>query len=322
MSALQHALDPMGPQAAHIAQLWWITVAACAVVFVAILAALAIALWRSPRASESTPGDAGPLHREEPRPWRGVTAAVAISAVGLFGLLVASVATDHALATMDISNPLGIEIVAHQWWWDIHYTDADPAKSFSTANEMHIPVGRPVLLTLKSGDVIHSFWVPNLHGKKDLIPGRTTTFPIRADQAGTYRGQCAEYCGVQHAYMALLVVAEAPEAFEQWRAAQAAPAAPAPAGDAAAKGRGLFLSGSCMMCHAVRGTPANARAGPDLTHVASRPWIGAGRLRRDASTVEQWIADPQRFKPGVNMPAHHVPDDQLKALAAYMESLR
>ena len=319
MKAIQHALEPMGPQAAHIAQLWWLTLAACAVVFIAILVALAIALRRAPRALETTPGDATPLHRAEPRSRHAVAIATAISTAGLFALLVASVATDHALATMPLKDPLSIEVVAHQWWWDVHYADADPAKSFTTANEIHVPVGRPVLLTLKSDDVIHSFWVPNLHGKKDLIPGRTSTFPIQADHAGTFRGQCAEYCGAQHAYMAFFVVAEAPDAFERWRAAQAAPAAE-PAGDAA-QGRDLFLSGSCMLCHAVRGTTANAHKAPDLTHVASRAWIGAGRLRNEPANVAQWIRDPQQFKPGVNMPSHPVPDDQLKALSAYMGSL-
>ena len=320
MKALQHALDPAGPQAAHIAQLWWITLVVCAVVFLAILVALAIALWRRPRATEATAGDPTPLHVHEPRPRNAVVAATAISTVGLFGLLVASVSTDRALATLPLGDPLSIEVVAHQWWWDVHYGDADPSKAFTTANELHIPVGRPVLLTLKSDDVIHSFWVPNLHGKRDLIPGRTATFPIRADRPGEFRGQCAEYCGAQHAYMAFFVVAEPQDAFERWRAAQAASAAE-PSGDAA-KGRDLFVSGSCMLCHAVRGTTAGAHKAPDLTHVASRSWIGAGRLKNEPANVRRWIEDPQAFKPGVNMPAHHVPADQLDALAAYMGSLR
>jgi cytochrome c oxidase subunit 2 len=320
MKAIQHALAPAGPQAAHIADLWWITVAASAIVFVAILAALAIALWRRPRATEATAGDPRPLHEHEPRPRRAVFVATAVSAAGLFGLLVASVMTDHALANLPLRDPLAIEIVAHQWWWDIHYSDPEPSKSFSTANEVHIPVGRPVLLTLKSADVIHSFWVPNLHGKRDLIPGRTATFPIQADKAGTYRGQCAEYCGAQHAYMGMFVVAEAPEAFERWRAAQAA-SAPEPTG-AAAQGRDLFLSGSCMLCHAVRGTTADGRTGPDLTHVASRKTLAAGRLPNDAQTMTQWITDPQQFKPGTNMPAHALPAAQMQALVAYVESLK
>ena len=322
MKAIQHALDPAGLQAAHIADLWWLTIAVCGVVFVAILAALAIALRRAPRASEATPADTAPLHAHEPRTRHVVQWATAISAIGLFALLVASVTTDRALATMPLQQPLTIEVTGHQWWWDVHYPDADPAKAFTTANEVHIPVGRPVLLSLKAGDVIHSFWVPNLHGKRDLIPGRTATFPIQADKAGTYRGQCAEYCGAQHAYMAFFVVAESPEDFERWRAAQAAPASDPASGTPAAQGHDLFLSGSCMMCHAIAGTPANARLGPNLTHVASRGWIGAGRLENRHELLVKWIKDPQAFKPGVNMPAHHVPEGQLEALAAYLEGLK
>ena len=322
MKAIQHVLDPAGPQAAHISALWWLTVAMCGVVFVAILAALAIALLRAPRATEATPGDPTPLHAHEPRSRHVVQWATAISAIGLFALLVASVLTDRALATMPLPQPLTIEVTGHQWWWDVRYPDPDPAKAFTTANEIHVPVGRPVLLSLKGGDVIHSFWVPNLHGKRDLIPGRTATFPIQADKPGTYRGQCAEYCGAQHAYMAFFVVAQSPEDFERWRAAQAtAPADPA-SGTPAAQGRDLFLSGSCMMCHAVQGTTANAHLGPDLTHVASRAYIAAGRLENGHDTLVQWIRDPQQFKPGVTMPAHHVPDGELQALAAYLEGLK
>jgi cytochrome c oxidase subunit 2 len=320
MNALHHALAPAGPQAAHIAWLWWFTMIVCGVVFVAVLVALAIALRRAPRAPAGTPADISSLHGTEPRLRRSVIGAIALSILGLAALLVASVATDRALARLPLGGALGIEVVANQWWWDVRYQDADPERAFATANELHIPVGRPVLLTLKSNDVIHSFWVPNLHGKKDLIPGRTSTLQLQADAPGTYRGQCAEFCGAQHAFMAFFVVAEAPEAFERWAEAQRRPAAE-PRDAQQARGREIFLSGSCMLCHAIQGTGANARKGPDLTHVASRATLAAGRLPNDAQNLQAWIADPQRFKPGVNMPAHKLPGEQLQALTAYLRSL-
>ena len=318
---MMHALHPAGVQAAHIAQLWWFTVAVCGVVFVAVLAALFVALRRAPRAVEATPPDLTSLHAPEPRVRRPVIGAVVISAAGLLALLVASVATDRALASMSLVDALGIEVVGHQWWWDVHYDDPDPGRTFATANEIHIPVGRPVLLTLKSDDVIHSFWVPNLHGKKDLIPGRTATLQLRADQPGTFRGQCAEFCGAQHAFMAFVVVAEPAEQFEKWAEAQRQPAAE-PNDAQQAQGRELFVSGSCMLCHAIHGTAAQGRKAPDLTHVASRATLAAGRLPNDAQHLSAWIADPQKFKPGVNMPPHSIPDEQLRAIVAYLGNLR
>ena len=169
--------------------------------------------------------------------------------------------------------------------------------------------------------MIHSLWVPNLHGKKDLIPGKTSSIVLQAEAPGTYRGQCAEFCGVQHAFMAFFVVAEQPEAYERWAQAQRQPAQE-PAEASAQRGKELFLSGSCMMCHAVQGTTANARKGPDLTHVASRATLAAGRLPNDRTSLASWIRDPQQAKPGTNMPAHNVPQDQLDALVAYLEGLK
>jgi cytochrome c oxidase subunit 2 len=319
MNGLHNALDAAGPQSAHIAGLWWFTLALCGVVFVLVLAAFAWALRRAPRADESTPARSeGP---DSKRVRLTIAGAVGISAIGLFALLVASVTTDRALAHLPVQDALHVEVVAHQWWWDIHYDDKDVSKMFGTANELHIPVGRPVIVTLKSDDVIHSFWVPSLHGKKDLIPGRTSTIELRADRAGTYRGQCAEFCGLQHAFMAFLVVATPSDEFEQWADAQRA--TPPESSDAAVvRGKELFLSGSCMLCHAVQGTDAAARKAPDLTHVASRATLAAGTLANTPENMSRWIADPQAIKPGVNMPAHPLPQADLAALVAYMETLR
>ena len=321
MDALHHVLDPAGSQAAHIAGLWWITVAICAAVFVAILVALLVALRRAPRATPQTPPDITPLHAPEKRAVSVVVGALALSIVGLSVLLVASVGVDRALAQLPLNDAVNLEITAKQWWWDVHYDDADPSRAFSTANEIVVPVGRPVLVKLKADDVIHSFWVPNLHGKKDLIPGRIATTQFIADRAGTYRGQCAEFCGLQHAFMAFIVTAVPPEQYERWADAQRKPAAE-PSGDAAKHGRDLFLSGTCMMCHAIQGTPANAHKGPDLTHVASRATLAAGTIPNTAERLAAWISDPQKIKPGVNMPSHHVAREDLDALVAYVGGLK
>jgi cytochrome c oxidase subunit 2 len=178
-----------------------------------------------------------------------------------------------------------------------------------------------VIVELNAADVIHSFWVPNLHGKKDLLPGQTTTIRLRADRAGTYRGLCAEFCGLQHAWMDYAVVAEPQADFDAWSARQRQDA-PEPADEATKRGRDLFLSGSCMLCHAIQGTPGGGRQAPDLTHIASRASLGAGRLANTAENLAAWIRDPQQFKPGVNMPAHPLPDADMNALVAYLETLQ
>jgi len=314
------ALLPAGPQAVALANLWWVLLAACVLVFVAVMAALAWALWRAPRATTASAPDT-PQRAGEARMRRWVGAAVVVSGMLLLLLLAASAFTDRALAGLPLGDAVHIELTGHQFWWEARYDDADPSRIFTTANELHVPVGRPVLLTLRASDVIHSFWVPSLHGKKDLIPGRESTFAFRADRAGIYRGQCAEFCGWQHANMALLVIADEPGAYEQWASAQRAPAS-APASDEERRGRELFATSTCAMCHAVAGTLAQGRRAPDLTHVASRLTIAAGTLPNTAATRAAWILDPQQFKPGVNMPPHEFAPQDLAALGAFLGSLR
>jgi cytochrome c oxidase subunit 2 len=314
-------LHAAGPQADKIAQLWWFTLALCAVALLAILAALGYALWRAPRASADTPADVEAMYQPQPGAKKAVIAAVAASIVGLLAILVTTAFTDRSLARLPLAGAINVQVVANQWWWDVRYDDPDPAKVFSTANELYIPVGRPVLLTLRSNDVIHSFWVPNLAGKKDLIPGHTTTLQLQADQPGKYRGQCAEFCGLQHAFMAFLVTAVTPEEYEGWAERQRSPAAE-PGGAREKRGRELFLTGTCMMCHAIQGTTANGRRAPDLTHVASRETLAAGRLQNNAQQLAAWIADPQKHKPGVNMPSHRIAEEDLDALVAYLGTLR
>ena len=318
----QNSLLPAGPQSAHIHDLWWLTVAICTFVFTAIVAALLLALWRTPRAQAL---DAAGQHAPAPvehAARRRVIVAISASIALLLLLIVASFFTDRALASLDASNPVEIEVTGNQWWWEIRYTDkADPSRSFTTANELHIPVGQPIAVTLKSSDVIHSFWLPNLHGKKDMIPGRRTTLNLRADEPGVYRGQCAEFCGYQHAHMAFLVTAESAADFEAWSERQRQPAA-APTDADASHGREIFLSTTCIMCHAIQGTSASARRGPDLTHVASRSTLAAGALANNADNLESWIRDPQQHKPGATMPGHILPREDLHALATYLGGLK
>lgn len=317
----QNALRPAGIQAERIFDLWNLTLIICTLVFVAVVAAFLYAIRRAPRADESTPPDIKPLTTADPVTRRSVLAAVMVSTLLLFVLLVADITTDRALAQLPLSDGLHIELTGHQWWWEARYSGEPASQGFTTANELHIPVGKPVVLTLKSTDVIHSFWVPNLHGKKDMIPGRTATIELRADKPGVYRGQCAEFCGYQHAKMALLVIAEPQTQYDAWAARQRRPAEN-PTTELAVQGQKIFLSGTCVMCHTVQGTPANAMFGPDLTHVASRRTLAAGTLPNTDTHRLAWMADPQEFKPGTNMPPTRVSPEELQALAAYLDVLK
>jgi cytochrome c oxidase subunit 2 len=279
----------------------------CTAVFVLVLAAVALAVRRG-RA-----GGDRPSHRALQT---GVGAAIAVTVVTLVVLLFDSVITGRAVASLHEDHPLSIQITGNQWWWNVVYQDPLPSQHFTTANEIHLPVGKPVALMLRADDVIHSFWAPNLDGKMDLIPGRLNTAWLRADRAGVFRGQCAEYCGLQHANMALTIVVEPPDAFERWRQAQIRPAAE-PSTPEQVAGREIVERGPCALCHTVRGTTAGAVTGPDLTHVATRSTLAAGRL-----AMAQWIRDPQHVKPGNKMPAVPLDASQLRAVVAYMETLR
>jgi cytochrome c oxidase subunit 2 len=318
---LQDALRPAGVQADHIGSLWNLTLGLCTLVFVLVLAACLYAVWRAPRAGADTEPDLSSLAGPERRTWRIIKWATGAATAGLLVLLVGDVLTSRALARLPLRDAVNIELVGHQWWWEARYRDADPSREFSTANELHIPVGRPVIVTLRSNDVIHSLWIPNLQGKKDLIPGRTATLRLRADRAGTYRGQCAEFCGLEHAMMALLVEAEPNERYEAWAAQQRQPAA-APGDPVAQRGHDVFLAKSCVMCHTIAGTTANAKLGPDLTHLAGRRTIASGMFPNNRGHLAGWIADPQSLKPGVNMPANALAPDDLQALLAYLETLK
>jgi cytochrome c oxidase subunit 2 len=314
----QSALESAGPQAAAVERLWWFAFWVAAAVYALTVAALLWAAWRArrrERRGQTPPADA------ERRMTRGVSVAVGATVAILLVFLGYDLSVGRTITGAPTKRPLTIEVVGRQWWWEVTYADPSPQGRFTTANEIHVPVGRPVVLVLDSRDVIHSFWVPNLAGKRDLVPGRTASLWFQADTPGVYRGQCAEFCGHQHAKMALLVVAEPPDQYARWAQAQRAPAPP-PTDPAAARGRDVFMRGTCVMCHAIAGTPAASRAGPDLTHVASRRTLAAGTVRNTRGSLAGWIVDPQGVKPGTHMPPNGLSPADLDALLTYLQSLR
>lgn len=316
----QSALDSAGPQAGRIEDLWWLFFWVCTAVYVVVMVALVAGLRRGSFRLRDVVLSQSP--DDDRRRTRGVGIAVIITAFIIVALTVASYLTDRALATAGTgdSDAIRIELTGHQWWWEVIYDDPTPSRRVSTANEIHIPVGRTIAMTLRATDVIHTFWVPNLHGKQDLIPGRTNEIRFRADRIGTFRGQCAEFCGAQHANMALLMKVESADDFERWRSSQVAPAA-RPSNDEQQRGRDAFLSSSCVLCHAIRGTPAGGKVAPDLTHVASRETLAAGTIPNTPGHMAAWIVDPQRIKEGAHMPTTGIQPEDLQALLAYLRSL-
>jgi cytochrome c oxidase subunit 2 len=252
---------------------------------------------------------------------RWVVGAVAVTFLIEAFLLVHNFWTGRQLADFADPDALTIRVTGHQWWWQVEYEDPVPERRVATANEIHIPVGRRVKVELVSSDVIHSFWVPNLQGKTDLIPGYSTTTFLQADSAGVYHGRCAEFCGLQHAHMDFLVIAEPPARFAAWYTGQLRDAAP-PANPEAAKGKQVFLANRCAVCHKVRGTEAGGTLGPELTHLASRRTLAAVTLPNTRGHMGGWVVDPQKIKPGVNMPPNPLSPDELRSLLAYLESLK
>lgn len=312
-STIQSALHPAGIQAARIDHLWWLMFTVCAVVWIAVAGGALIAVWRGRRGANA---EASPRTIA-----RSVGTALAISVVALLVLLTASVVTGRAVGSLRRSDALRVKVTGYQWWWAVQYLNPNPSKLVTTANELHIPVGRPVGIELAAGDVIHSLWIPSLQGKRDLIPGRQTEVWIEADRPGVYRGQCAEFCGAQHAHMALVVVAEPESRFQGWLDAQREPA-PAPTTASAQRGLEVFESGPCAMCHSIEGTSAGGHTAPDLTHVASRSTLAAGTLPNTRGYLAGWITDPQHIKAGSNMPATGVSPEDLQSLLDYLETLR
>jgi cytochrome c oxidase subunit 2 len=311
---VQSPLNPAGPQASAIAALTWWFFGVCAVAYVLTIGAAAWAALRRRQPSDDDPATARRLATV-------IAAAVAVTVVTLIVLTVSSVVAGRGLLSPSAPGAITIDVIGHQWWWDFRYHDVSANEVVSVPNELHLPVGVPVAIKAMSRDVVHSFWVPNLHGKRDLIPGTVTHTWIQADTPGVYRGQCAEFCGHQHAHMAFLVVAEPMDQFLKWLQHQRA-GAPAPATDLARRGHEVFMTGPCVLCHTIRGTPAGSRFGPDLTHVAGRQTIAAGTLPTTRGHLTGWVADSQSIKPGNRMPPNLVSGPDLQAVVAYLETLR
>jgi cytochrome c oxidase subunit 2 len=317
-SGFQTSLGGEGVDDADFIRLFTIFMIVCVVMYALVLAALAGALLRRRRELTVETGahsESSPLVRSSILVW-----AILI-AIGLIGLTVASFLTDRAAAARARHPQLSIKVIANQWWWDVIYTTPDASQMVHTANELHLPVGVEAEVQLEASDVIHSFWVPNLAGKQDLIPGRTTDIQLLPTKAGLYRGQCAEFCGTQHANMALVVTVESKADFLRWMDQQRQPAA-APATPLELAGYRYVMSRECSSCHNISGTPAGGQFGPDLTHVASRRTIGAGTLPMSRGNLYGWVADPQAQKPGNRMPTIGLAANDLHAVVAYLERLK
>jgi cytochrome c oxidase subunit 2 len=286
--------------------MFWIST----VVFVVVVGMLAAGLWRRRRADEDP---------RRPVPWGEpfiLIAGVVIPAVVLVAVFVVSLRDMSELSSPDEDVELTIDVVGHDWWWEATY---EPSGAV-TANEIHIPAGRPVRVRLTTDDVIHSFWVPQLQVKVDMIPGKTNDMWLEADAPGRFRGQCAEFCGLQHANMIFYIVAQTPEDFESWLDDQSLPAAE-PETSSAARGEDVFMSTTCVGCHAIRGTDASSEVGPDLTHIAGRETIAAGVIDNTRASMATWVLDPQEVKPGAVMPPTDLSSEELNDLLDYLEQL-
>jgi cytochrome c oxidase subunit 2 len=299
-------MSPHGPDAGRTAALAWFMFSLAGLITTVVFFLLVVGLFRD----GTRPGRA--LDGQRLIIGGGIILP-AIVLLTLSGLTVWALKTDPAGASGDVA----ITVIGHQYWWEVRYAGT-PAV---TANEIHVPVGTQVRITLESTDVIHSFWVPALAGKVDMIPGHVNHLTIRADDPGTYRGQCAELCGIQHANMAFLVIAQPMGAYRAWLADQSEPAR-APSGRLATTGRRTFTTQACAGCHTIRGTSAHGSAGPDLTHLASRRSLAAATLPNDASHLQGWITDPQHAKPGSLMPDVPITPAQANALVAYLRELK
>ncbi len=288
------------------------------IAYVLVLAFLAAAILRRRRTRTAPDAPGG----EDKGLGKALVGWIGFILAGLTVLTIGSYFVDRSSARAAAApRPLEIVVTANQWWWDVKYVDPTPANTIRTANELHLPVGVPAHITLKSNDVIHSFWVPNVAGKQDMIPGRDTDIVLKPTKIGHYRGQCAEYCGTQHAHMALDVLVEPVDRFNAWRGASLRPAPP-PATPLQQAGYAYVMGRECSACHAIGGTPASGQVAPDLTHVASRRSIAAGTFPMTRGHLYAWIADPQGAKPGNNMPYVGLQANELHAVVAYLETLK
>ncbi len=309
--AHQSTLEPSSHASSSIAHLWWVMFAGGVVVTAVVVLLIVVALLRrrSRGVGAWTPGTVFVA-----------VAGVAIPVVALVALFALTLSTLPATAPASSSTSasgITIDVTGRQWFWDVEY----PAEHVRTANEIHIPVGEPVQIRATTDDVIHSFWVPELNRKIDMIPGRTNTLTLEANRAGAFRGQCAEFCGLQHAHMSFWVIAESEAQFRSWLRRQAAPA-PTPSTPELERGQQVLLGSACVYCHRIAGTNATGEIGPDLTHLASRRALAAATIPNSRGYLAGWILDPQHVKPGNKMPGTALSGQELQELLDYLESLR
>jgi cytochrome c oxidase subunit 2 len=302
----QSTLNPGGPSTRRLSLLWWGLFGAAVVVWfvVVFLLVWALVLRRGPNVKPRGGGEKAV-----------VVLGIVIPSLVLLGTFAGAMGVLNAERNPPHPSVLSITVVGHDWWWEVRYP------GFVTANEIHIPVGKAVHVSLRTADVIHSFWVPSLTSKTDLIPNKDNSTWLQADKAGTYRGQCAEFCGLQHAGMSFLVVAQPQADFDSWMSDQAR-AATTPTSALARRGEQVFTTQSCSSCHTVRGTSADGKVGPDLTHFGSRQDLGAGVAPNDAGWLGGWIANSQTVKPGNKMPPQPLAPEDLRGVIAYLEGLK
>jgi cytochrome c oxidase subunit 2 len=316
-----HVLHPSAPQAGNIEWLYWAIFWVLFAVYVVMIAAFTGAGAKT-RVVASHPLPI--LEKDEAKDRRAgwaVGSAIVVTVITLFVILVLSVVTGKRVEGLTSNNPVTVQIIGHQWWWEVTYPNSQADQTITTANEIHVPIGTPVVVLTNSADVIHSFWPPNITGKRDLLPGYSSAFWFEVDKPGIYHGQCAEFCGLQHAHMGFSIVAEEVDKFQAWQQQQLKPASE-PSSAEAIHGREVFLTHACLMCHTIRGTDAGSRFGPDLTHIASRNMIAAETLPNTAGALAGWVVDPQRIKPGTEMSPNPLAPDDLQALIVYLQSLQ
>lgn len=327
-TSVQSPFGAHGPAAHRIANLSWFMTILFLVISAIMWALLALAFYKR----RGTLGEHEPIDSSGGEIWIAIGGAaiplLVLTVLFVLGLQLLRDFPIHGMhgasnhAQMQESMKPEIQIIGHQWWWEIHYLNDDPSKEVVTANELHLPVGRPVNIEVETRDVMHSFWIPALHGKVDLIPGMENFIRIQASQPGSYTGQCAEYCGAEHSRMRLLAIAQAPEEYAAWLEAQRKPGAQ-PTTPEAIEGKKIFLAGPCSMCHEVRGTLAGGRVAPDLTHIGSRKMIAANVYQNNDAYLEAWITHAQSLKPEAQMPnLTQFSGEQLQDLVAYLRQLQ
>jgi cytochrome c oxidase subunit II len=308
-------LEPHGEAAREIANLWSVMLFIAIAVYGQVLSLFFMGLFRRRNVNENDTPDLSPPSRNTHL--FIIANGIAIPIVILVIVFALNLASLLALSPDDTNTALRIEVIGHRWWWEVRYPD----HNIITANEIYIPTNTHVELQLTSADVIHSFWLPSLSGKADLIPNRSNSMYLYTETEGEYLAQCAELCGVQHARMRAYVMAVPADEFEQWMS-QEQQLAPIPETDELLRGQQIFLGAACVYCHTIRGTSASGVIGPDLTHLASRSTLGAGIIPNTRANLAGWIIDPQSIKPGNLMPPIYLEAEDLQALVLYLESLR